>query len=317
MSSDKGEEKIFFEIMNSYVDEKKAFTKKELYDRIRKKGSPDFYVYGAIDNLIKTGFMSLEWKLTPTPKALHFFERFHSSKKIVVRNIPQDDIFNYPLCGHCGKPLLDTEPLLCEGCISGISQRIIDHYFIDGRSVGRYIKTKDSGIHSELSRRIIKFKRQPDKVSACEMARYMYEYIKDERYFLENIDCLIPLPDFAANGYLKKKEQNPGKIDLVSAQLSELLGIPAMSDVLVKVAENKKQKSLKLTERIKNVKGVFAVNSKDKIKNKSIILIDDIITSSSTINEASRVLLEGSARIVRFFTVGHTITQRGETDGCR
>lgn len=317
MLSDKGEGKIFFEIMNSYIDEKKTFTKKELYNRIRKKKRPDFYVYGAIDNLIKTGFVSSEWKLTPTHKALHFFERFHSSKKIIVRNIPRSDIFNYPLCGHCGKQLSDAEPIFCEECVSGISRRIIDHYFADGRSVGRYITTKNLGVHSELSRRIMRFKKQPDSMSACEMARCMYEYIKDERYFLENVDCLVPMPDFAANCDSRKKGKNIGKIVLVSEQLSEHLGIPAMSDVLVKVAENKKQKSLKLTERIKNVKGAFAVNVGDRIKNKSIILIDDIITSSATINEASRVLLEAGARTIRFFTVGHTVNQRGGAIGRR
>ena len=56
-------------------------------------------------------------------------------------------------------------------------------------------------------------------------------------------------------------------------------------------------------QRKQNVKDVYKVENKDKIKNKNIILFDDIYTTGSTANECSKVLKENGAKEVIVFTL--------------
>jgi len=58
-------------------------------------------------------------------------------------------------------------------------------------------------------------------------------------------------------------------------------------------------------KRIKNIIGSFAVKNKDIIKNRNIILIDDVTTTGATLNEAKKVLREAGAKKIIAFTIAH------------
>ena len=78
-----------------------------------------------------------------------------------------------------------------------------------------------------------------------------------------------------------------------------------LTDVLQKIKHTLPQTKLSRTQRIKNLKGCFAISHPEKIQNKNIILIDDVTTTGSTLAEATRVLKNAGARKVLAFTVGH------------
>ena len=63
------------------------------------------------------------------------------------------------------------------------------------------------------------------------------------------------------------------------------------------------QTSLEQDERAKNVKGVYAVMRREKIQGKTILLIDDVYTTGSTLRECSRVLQRAGAKEVRAITI--------------
>jgi len=62
------------------------------------------------------------------------------------------------------------------------------------------------------------------------------------------------------------------------------------------------QTGLKSTERRRNVKNAFKVESPEKIKDKKILLVDDVFTTGATVNECARILLKNSAADVEVFT---------------
>jgi len=81
-----------------------------------------------------------------------------------------------------------------------------------------------------------------------------------------------------------------------------------VSNVLVKPKDTEHQARIRdRRERLKNLVGSFAVKNSGqaKIKNKNIILIDDITTTGATLAEARKVLREAGARKVVAFTVAH------------
>jgi predicted amidophosphoribosyltransferase len=73
------------------------------------------------------------------------------------------------------------------------------------------------------------------------------------------------------------------------------LEIPLKTNVLVKAFESKNQSLLGRNERLSNVKDVFKVDNAEIIYNKNILIIDDIVTTGSTLNQCSKVLKQAGA----------------------
>ncbi len=77
-------------------------------------------------------------------------------------------------------------------------------------------------------------------------------------------------------------------------------------NVLIKIKETEHQVNVKdRRERLKNLSGSFSVKNPDAIKGKNIILIDDVLTTGATLNEARKTLKQSGARKVIAFTVAH------------
>lgn len=74
-------------------------------------------------------------------------------------------------------------------------------------------------------------------------------------------------------------------------------------DLLIRQINTKPLNSLGKKERLENIKGAFILNPKVSVENKNILVIDDIYTTGSTINECSKVLKKNKAALVEFFTL--------------
>ena len=111
---------------------------------------------------------------------------------------------------------------------------------------------------------------------------------------LKFYDIIIPVPMHK----IKKLERGYNQTEILAEDLAKNLGILYDKNILLKAVNNVKQSSLSEQERYKNVKNVFKVKNSDKIRNKKIILIDDICTTSATLEECSRVLKESGAKSI-------------------
>jgi ComF family protein len=77
-------------------------------------------------------------------------------------------------------------------------------------------------------------------------------------------------------------------------------------DVLIKPKDTEHQARIEnRSARLKNIVGSFSVKNPEKIKNRNIIIIDDVTTTGATLNEARRVLKQAGARKIIAFTVAH------------
>ena len=63
------------------------------------------------------------------------------------------------------------------------------------------------------------------------------------------------------------------------------------------------QSSLNKEERQKNIEGVYILKNKEKLTNKKLLLIDDIYTTGSTVNECCKILKEANPRKIDVFTI--------------
>ncbi len=115
----------------------------------------------------------------------------------------------------------------------------------------------------------------------------------------ESYDYIIPVPLHKT----KVRERGYNQSEYIVKGLSGILNIPFLFDVINRKLYTKSQTKLTLLERQKNILGAFAFNNSynEKLKDKNIILLDDVVTTGATVNECIKVLRE--AGVNKIFTV--------------
>ena len=117
--------------------------------------------------------------------------------------------------------------------------------------------------------------------------------------FFEKYDIIIPVPISRKRLY----ERGYNQSELIAKKISNCLSIKMEKNVLIKVKDNIPQSNLDKKTRKENVKDVYEIRNTGIIKNKKILLIDDIYTTGSTVNECSRILKENGAKYIGVMTI--------------
>ena len=131
----------------------------------------------------------------------------------------------------------------------------------------------------------------------------MFDYAK--KNFMDeflNFDYLVPIPIHEK----RRKERGFNQTEVLVKELSKLSGIPYDNEILLRHKQTKPQNSLTPKERKDNIKGAFFVNKADLIENKKILIVDDIFTTGSTVEEAAKELYKNGAVNVCVFTLSIT-----------
>lgn len=192
------------------------------------------------------------------------------------------------VCLNCGK---QGESYLCSSCFLAFDLKfrifpVQNKYFDFLIYLGKY---KD-----EIRRKILKFKFY----NGAYINEYFLEFLlKDKNIcdFLKSFDLIIPVPMYKD----KKSRRGYNQTELFAKNLGKNLNLSYAEDILIKFKENKTQSLLPKDERAKNVKDVFKIQNFFKIKDKKIILIDDIFTTGATIQICSKLLKKaGAASII-------------------
>ncbi len=185
-------------------------------------------------------------------------------------------------CLHCGKQLNEQySKSVCPDC------RAATFHYDRAYSCFAY-----SGMGKEL---IYKFKYEGKIRLSKIIADLMEERLRNEGL---PIDAIVPVP--IHGNKLKARGFNQSYI--IARELGERLRKPVL-DCLVRTKETKEQYNLDKTRRYLNIVNAFSVKlfyNNDKYK--SILLVDDIYTTGSTVNECSKVLKESGARNVYVIT---------------
>ena len=124
---------------------------------------------------------------------------------------------------------------------------------------------------------------------------------------------LIPLA-IPADGYdfvawvpisgLRRLRRTYDQSKLLASEVARQHGL-SLERVLKKRRHNRAQSKLSAAQRAENVKGVFAAVNSDMIRGARILLVDDVVTTGSTLAECTRTLYEAGARSVRCIALAH------------
>lgn len=118
---------------------------------------------------------------------------------------------------------------------------------------------------------------------------YLIKNNKKIYSILKNYDIIIPVP-------LHKKRMNERGYNQTEL-IAKKLGIPVETNCLIKAKNIKPQSTKTAKERQVDIKNVFAIQNVEKIKNKKLLLLDDIYTTGSTANECIKTLSKATNKI--------------------
>ena len=193
-----------------------------------------------------------------------------------------------PFCKCCGLPFADVsgvnKNMLCPMCIK------------DNKKLFRYSRSAIK--YETLSKNmILAFKFMDKTENAKVFAKWIQIAGKD--IFSAGADVLIPVPLH----YKRLVKRRYNQSALLATELGKLSSVPTDFKSLIKHKSTKPQVSYSGKARIKNIKGAFMVKYPENIKNKRVVLIDDVQTTGSTLKECAKVLLQAGAKSVDFLTV--------------
>lgn len=129
--------------------------------------------------------------------------------------------------------------------------------------------------------------------------KFFSEIIVNNCNLENNYDIILPVPIH------KKRKQTRGynQSELIAKEVAINSNLEYSKNVLIKTINTVPQSTLNQHQREKNVLGIYKVINSQIIKNKNILLIDDIYTTGSTVNECSKVLKQNGAKLVDVLTI--------------
>jgi len=199
------------------------------------------------------------------------------------------------LCYACGNHLTRNENLMCTACyilIPRTSYHLQSDNPVEKLFWGR-CRIEKAAVFSFYNRgsRIrnlihnLKYKGVRD--IGYELGR-IYGLTLVNSDFIKDIDIIIPVPLHPS----KKRIRGFNQSDIISQGISETTGLPVDSSSLSRITISATQTKKSRYERWANVEGIFSVAGTHNIEGKHVLLVDDVITTGSTIESCATELLK-------------------------
>lgn len=175
------------------------------------------------------------------------------------------------VCVKCGKPLEDNTREQCGDC----SRR--HHYFVQNRAVYLY----QGAIKGAMYRFKYSNRRNYASIFAMDAWNQFGTWLNSLR-----VDGVVPVPMYAK----KERVRGYNQAQVFAAQIAALMDVPLYDRLVVRVRATEPQKQLDDKKRKKNLENAFKIRQSG-VKLRKILLIDDIYTTGSTMDEVARSLL--------------------------
>jgi ComF family protein len=201
-------------------------------------------------------------------------------------------------CFGCHDGLVHGEEILCTACVAELPR--LDYYTSDdnpitNRFVARLpikhgwalLKFQKSGIVQNLLHEL-KYNNHPE--IGIKLGKILAANASEHGLGSE-FDLLIPVPLHKSRLRIRGYNQS----GMIAKGISEVLTTPYDDSCMIRLAATKTQTKKSKVDRWENVNEVFQVSKPDHIRGKRILLVDDVITTGSTLEACARKLLDAGA----------------------
>jgi ComF family protein len=210
------------------------------------------------------------------------------------------DFFLPRFCPSCNKKLLVNEIVVCPDCLSKIKiaekERIKSEYLrkfaangVISGFISLYVFEKDKELQHIIHSLKYSNKFLTGKFLGSVLSNHLKQKIEEWK-----IDFIVPIPLH----YLKKAERGYNQSFYIAKGLGKGLNIPVKEGFIKRKRFTESQTTMTLKERQENIEGAFKAGKNLNLGGKNILLVDDVITTGSTVLECAKVLLKAGAKKV-------------------
>ena len=226
-----------------------------------------------------------------------------------MKSNPFSDFFNllYPdLCVVCGDNLLKNEHHICLKCLHEIPKTNY-HLTVDNpiekrfwgkvpvfRGTAFFFFQKGSPFQKLLHALKYKDLKQIGEI----LGKYAAADLLESPDF-DSIDVIIPVPLHPK----KYRKRGYNQSEWIGKGISQILQKPQDTTTLIRVRENTTQTKKSVFERYENTEGIFQISDKESLTGNHVLLVDDVLTTGSTLEACIKALLQIEGVKVSIFTL--------------
>jgi competence protein ComFC len=204
------------------------------------------------------------------------------------------DLVFPPVCAVCDGPLRAAALPVCPSCFDSLEIlgekrlcfRLGEYAFSEAVSAWNFCEKFQSMVH------LLKYDQKPSV--GIELARRMCGLLNKEAF--AGADVLVPVPIH----HTRKRERGYNQAEVLGRVVARWLGKPMVTTLIKRLRSTGTQTTLTREERAKNISGAFAV--KGNAAGKSVLLVDDVLTTGATVNECAGALKLAGAGEVKVVT---------------
>jgi competence protein ComFC len=189
-------------------------------------------------------------------------------------------------CPRCGRFFAGAgEAHLCASCLSDPPA------FAVHRSSGGY--------RGRLKDALLLFKYRKYKPLGRELALFVHETKNKDNALWDGVDLIVPVPLHVR----RARERGFNQSAVLAREIGRLRGIPVETRALRKIRNAPPQTSLERAGRLANIRGAYRAVHPERVRGRTLMLVDDVYTTGATLRECAAVLDAAGAKEVRAITV--------------
>lgn len=204
-------------------------------------------------------------------------------------------------CAGCGADIPDTTSMLCLRCIHAIPETHFEKYpgnpvekIFWGRlpleaAAAPYYFTRES----LMQRLMHQFKYRGHADLGFQLGRMMGRLLSASNRFAA--DALIPLPLYPD----KEKKRGFNQATLLCRGMAEVMQLPVLENCVSRPRATETQTRKGRIERWKNIEGKFVLNRPELIHGKTVMLVDDVVTTGATLEACGSALLSAGNLVLK------------------
>ena len=224
-----------------------------------------------------------------------FLELLFPSHCPGCQKVGEDDF-----CPQCREAFPWIGDLVCRRCGIALSGESVEEFCAECLRETRYYDQVRSVFFFRFPIRnaVLSWKYQGIKAKGELLAAYLAEFTQTSGY-PPQVDMIIPIP------ISEKKMQKRGfnQAEVLAQAVGKALVKPVKPELLKRIKNTRSQSLLKRGERFDNVRDAFKLLFSNRVEGKTVLLVDDIVTSSATLNECARLLKNARVRKVYGLTL--------------